>query len=226
MQNFSLLPLYFSRNPILLFNEEYINLDRIDITSLVNDDFIQNLVFRNSKNLHTVLKNYENLNEIQKNNFDLAFSNYLTRLCSRPTPFDINSIISLNYLTEQLETDDMSLNYNIHLSSDLFQFIKNDILNNADKINKLKVKFNKLNLDKNNHYHFYYLHNNESNQSENLIFKISKTNILSDIDDLTQNNFIEISEIINFLKHKYTEVDSQKVLIYLLNLISPIVKLS
>ena len=60
MQNFSLLPLYFSRNPILSFNEEYINLDRIDITSLVNDDFIQNLVFRNSKNLHTVLKNYEN----------------------------------------------------------------------------------------------------------------------------------------------------------------------
>ncbi|WOS95806.1 thiopeptide-type bacteriocin biosynthesis protein [Nosocomiicoccus massiliensis] len=196
--------IYISREPSLNFNKKYLNKEFIDNKEFVDLVNFDNLILRNSKNLSNKIKEGKQTFEINR-----AISTYLSKLASKPTPFDLNSKIKV--YNKFIKKDEF---YHIEFSTECLRNIKKDFLKNSHKLYELKVKFNPLFNVNNDRLDFYYLLNNDDAK-----YIINDNDILKLVRKHCYMNEITLEKLVNLILKKYAELNRDDLLDFLLDLI-------
>lgn len=203
-------PLLNIENPPNIFNLEKSK----DIIKYWDQTPVKKAIHSSNIGLYNSLNNFNSLNRKKKKGTLLAFTNYLLRLHSRPTPFALNSIYSMEN-NHSPYSDENQLTIKLTASSELIKNIENICEEEENILKSLKLKVHPLHLQKKREVIFLY---RQSSNKKSSISKLESNELINLIVKECQD-FVPYTDVFNFIKTNYPLLEQSDFLTFIKKLL-------
>lgn len=190
------------------------------IKFLLEDDFFYKSIKIASPSLLNSIVNIDAKKEKDVKNIYFAVLKYFIRLVSRPTPFGTFSSIGTGVFKEKsdIQFNQQKKKEKINISFEWINGLINLLISNNNYFEKTKVLKNELIIEKNEKIYLSFFSGISTEQREFEELTLNRSNLLNFILKLSEKE-IEIREIVYYIQKNNTDIQSDKIIGYIRELV-------